>query len=195
MSRSWNNSYDALPPAAVDVLRVVVLLELPTILVDDLAVALAVNTESITAAVDTLRQSGWVVTTETNAATVPDGARRWLLDTDMLTSTEPAMVADLASQHGAHVIASLDVDERGVDQVVRWLGLRHRTVLSAIRVATRAGLYPTAIALAMAAWRVADQVPDPSWRRDLAQLGEDAARQARDRDAFFALLEIRTIAT
>lgn len=188
MSRSWTRSYDTLPPDATQVLRAMVLLELPTAVTDELAAILEREPAQVAAAIDTLRRTRWMLTAAAGAEVLVEDGRRWLTDT-VAGTAEPAEIAELADRYAAYHAGGLDLARHGVDQVARWASDHRDGVVGVIRTAVRAGLPKVAVELATAAWEVADRVSDRSWLGELVQCGEDAAREARDRDAFFGLLD------
>lgn len=188
MSQSWTGRYDALTPEATRVLHAMALLELPAAVAEEFAAILECEPATVDAAVETLRRTNWVRSETSGAEVLVEDGRRWLIDS-VAAAAEPEEVAQLAGRYAAYHAAGLDLSQHAVDRAARWVDEHRESVVGAIRTAVRAGLLSAAVELATVAWQVAGRVPDRSWLRELAECGEEAARQAGDRDVFFSLLD------
>lgn len=189
MSASWMLRYDDLHPNATTVLRAIVLLDPPEIRPEELAATVGRGTAETTAAIESLRKSGWIEANLSGADTLVDDARRWLTDSGSAT-VEAGEAAELAGRFAGYFASGLDMERHGVEQVAGWASEHRAGIVAAVRAAAQAGLHQAAADLAAAAWRMADRVPDPAWWRELARHGEDAAKQARDPGRVFALLNL-----
>jgi tetratricopeptide (TPR) repeat protein len=179
VSRSWAHRYTELSPDAVSVLTALTVLDTADVIAADLAVALDVDVAEVEASVGELRQAGWVAARPTGGSMLIDGARIWL-GFDAPEQPKPDEAAAIAGRFLAAATAALDLARHERDEVVRWVAEHKQMVLTAVRGGVRTELHSMAAALAAAAWQVAEQLPDPQWRRELARHGEEAAIKARE---------------
>lgn len=179
VSTSWASRYSELSAEAVRVLTAVTVLKVTEVVPTQMAIALGAAQGEVAAAVDELRETGWVTTSPTGRDVVVDGAEIWLRF-DAPDQPAPDVAHAIAGRVLTAVRVALDRARHEVDDPGRWITAHYQWVLTAIRAGVRAALPDIAARVAAAAWQVAGHAPNPTWHRELACAGEQAATAARD---------------
>ncbi|HET9143515.1 hypothetical protein [Actinophytocola sp.] len=185
MSVAWDHAYDACPPDAADLLRVVSVLDLTVLSSPAAGTAAGLGPDQAAAAMGHLVRAGWVKPGPVHPVT--PSARTWLTGSASRLAGPDRAVAIIRAFAGYHADA---VDPLRHDPAAagRWFGAHHTELLAAVRACDRAGLRPLGTGLAAAAWAGAGPAGDAALWQELADAGEAVAVADRDPAALVDLL-------
>ncbi|TDV55122.1 hypothetical protein CLV71_103363 [Actinophytocola oryzae] len=177
MSFSWTDRYDTLSPKAATVLRATALIGSTE--PAELVHALDMAKDEITDNLAELRRTGWTRQQSDGRETLVAEAETWLVhDAIDVVPAERLTANDghIAARYLDHHLARLGHGDH--DAVAAWTTTHRDRLIAALRLGLRSGDVQQVLAVAMAASRVASDVPDREWRAALMAVGEQIARRA-----------------